>query len=261
LDLLITQLSLSPREKWEYPSHPYQKRDWQPWRSRRGLSILNRPLIETGSGDILVAPAVIEDALRFRISRMHAGEYPVYLCATERMRKYIKRREGKHASDFEIDVSDALVGLEFSTVVGLTMAQLGVPKGSGSFRDSDVDVLAWDQKRGLVLIIECKYLQALFTPGEMARHLDDFRGETTNGDKDRLAKHLERVQWLRINPGVLNKRTGIPKDNAKIVSLLVTNRTLPIHLVDNLPLPRLQITTINELGECIRKLHSGADVA
>jgi hypothetical protein len=61
----------------------------------------------------------------------------------------------------------------------------------------DIDVLAW-RDDGRVLAIECKDVQFRKTLGEMAEQLSDFRGEIrSNGKRDELRKHLDRIEVIR----------------------------------------------------------------
>ena len=72
----------------------------------------------------------------------------------------------------------------------------------------DVDVLAW-RDNGRVLAIECKDVQFRKTLGEMAEQLSDFRGEIrSNGKRDELCKHLDRMEVIGQHPPLVAAYIG-----------------------------------------------------
>src|SRR5690606_20643176 len=61
----IDALLFKPRDSWRTPPEGFELRDIFPWRFRRRLSILRRPLIQLDDlpdPTILVAPGAVEDA-------------------------------------------------------------------------------------------------------------------------------------------------------------------------------------------------------
>lgn len=91
----------------------------------------------------------------------------------------------------------------------------------------DIDVLAWDEQSGRVLIVECKDVQYRKTFGEVGEQLADFRGETrANGKRDYLRLHLDRVDVVLDAVAQVADYLGLP--HLKIESHLVFRNTVPM---------------------------------
>lgn len=87
----------------------------------------------------------------------------------------------------------------------------------------DVDLLAW-RDDGRVLAIECKDVQFRKTLGEMAEQLSDFRGEIhSNGRRDELRKHLDRMEVIRQHLPLVAAYVGRPSVDAVESHLLFRN--------------------------------------
>ena len=118
------------------------------------------------------------------------------------------------------------------------MKCLGASKKYG-----DIDVLAWSSDKNVILAIECKRLKPAKTIGEIGEQLREFHGI----DRDRLHKHLERVNWLQNNSNLLKKFIGINEGEIRIFPMLVANYLLPIKFRDNLPMPNELVIQIEDI--------------
>lgn len=102
---------------------------------------------------------------------------------------------------------------------------------SGPAELGDIDVLAW-RPSGEIQIIGCKRLQLARTVAEVAEICRRFRGEA----KDKLDKHVRRVNWIRANPASLHRIVGFVSDPARIDDRLVTNTHVPMMYLTSLPI-------------------------
>ncbi len=66
----------------------------------------------------------------------------------------------------------------------------------------DIDVLAIDEERGRIYVLECKNLAFARTPFELAAELRALT-ETTPHHRSMIEKHQRRVVWLKANLDVL----------------------------------------------------------
>lgn len=194
---LLDFLTLRSRQSWHNVPEGFDDRDRQPWRFRRRLSVLRRPLIQiddTEDPTILVAPGLVREAVMYMLDNYHQGDFPV-----RQLKRPMKSWAGKARNQ---------VGHEFGQEVAAKLKEMGWKTDSevaitkllreGFERDyGDVDVLAWNPATGRVLIIECKDLQYRKTYGEIAEQLADFRGEVGSDRKpDHLKRHLDRVDVI-----------------------------------------------------------------
>lgn len=195
---LIDFITLKGRAKWQDIPDGFNAKDIFPWRYRRALTVLRRPLIqldETG-GDptFIVAPGLVRDALVYMVGHYHKGDFPRWQLQPK-MNRWAGKSRDRIGSQFTSDVATRLEELGWATETEVAVTKL---LAKGFDRDyGDVDVLAWQADSGRVLLIECKDLQYRKTDGEVAEQLADFRGQLRrDGKPDDLLKHLNRVELI-----------------------------------------------------------------
>lgn len=207
---LIDALTFKPRSQWRNTPAGFEDRDRFPWRFRRQLSCLRRPLFQLDERDdptILIAPSAFRSAFIYTAINLLNGDFPDYQLSPS-MKAWRARTVGNRGTIFATQVAEKLksLGWQTRTEVNVTEAL-----GRGFERDyGDIDVLAWNHDAQRVLIIECKDVQYKKTEGEIAEQLADFRGEVrTNGRRDELRKHLDRMDVIRDHLPALARFVGI----------------------------------------------------
>lgn len=192
---ILDTLSLVARNDWRAIPPGFEDRDRHPWRFRRQLSFLRRPILDWDStGDtLLVAPGMLRDSLIYMYSFYESGDFPASQL-TPKMAAWRALANGRRGTVFAEEVAEAMRGNGWHAEIEVKVTKLlrrGFDKDHG-----DVDVLAW-RDDGRVLAIECKDVQFRKTLGEMAEQLADFRGEIRpNGKRDELRKHLDRMEII-----------------------------------------------------------------
>ena len=193
---ILDALSLAARENWRDIPPGFEERDRHPWRFRRQLSFLRRPILDWDpAGDtLLVAPGMLRDSLIYMYSLYASGDFPVSQLSPK-MAAWRGMTNGRRGTVFAEEVAKAMRANGWYAEVEVKVTKL---LGRGFDKDhGDADVLAW-RDDGRVLAIECKDVQFRKTLGEMAEQLADFRGEIRpNGKRDELRKHLDRMEIIR----------------------------------------------------------------
>jgi len=64
VDSLFQHFLLPARPDWTKVSPPFRPKDWWPWRYRRHLSMMTRPLVGLNDSEVAYAPAFCEDSFR-----------------------------------------------------------------------------------------------------------------------------------------------------------------------------------------------------
>lgn len=208
--VLIDRLTLATRSSWRDIPDGFDDKDRQPWRYRRRLSMLRRPLLQIDGlavPTILIAPAMVRDAFAYMLSNYYRGDFPDHQLSPK-MKAWRARTTGARGTAFATEVAAALSAAGWQTRTEINVTEL---LGQGFERDhGDVDVLAWRHDTGRVLIIECKDVQYRKTYGEIAEQLADFRGEVrANGKRDELRKHLDRMDVIRAHLAAVSRLTGV----------------------------------------------------
>jgi len=224
---LVESLILRPRQNWRDVPPGYDDRDRHPWRFRRRLSVLRKPLIQIDDKDdptILIAPGMLRDAVGFMLSGYHRGDFPRWQLKPQ-MRQWTGRSSDRRGKEFNREVATRLeaLGWEVDTEVAMTkLLRMGFERNYG-----DVDVLAWRPDNGRVLVVECKDVQYRKTYGEISEQLADFRGELrSDGKPDYLLRHLDRFD-------LAYKHT----DKVKAYVKAMGHIQLESHLVFKYPVP------------------------
>jgi hypothetical protein len=198
VDQTLDVLTLKPRPVWRSVSNNFKDKDWYPWRFRRRLAVLRRPLIQIDDGDtpvVALAPGLVREAFQIMVFWFYHGAIPDMQAKSPEMSKWIGHANNVQRTKFNSSVAARMreLGWQVEPEVKLTKI-VGRPLNRNY---GDIDVLAWRPESGRVLAIECKDLQYLKALGEVAEQLADFRGElTSNGKPDHLRKHLDRLEVL-----------------------------------------------------------------
>lgn len=230
----ITQLLLlEHRMAWRTVPEGFLPVDRHPWRFRRRLSVLRRPLLQVDDDPdpmVLVCPGLIREAFGYTVSNYYRGDYPDWQLGPA-MLAWRGRSRAKLGLEFNAQVAAALTSLGWSANCEIKLTKLlrqALDRNYG-----DIDVLAWDPAKGRILIIECKDVQYKKTPGEIAEQLSDFRGEVMkNGKPDLLKKHLDRVAIVQGRADDACRFLGMPK-GSRIESHLVFKNPVPMQFVQS----------------------------
>jgi hypothetical protein len=246
---VIRHFALWPRGSWDETPTGFTPKDWQPWRFRRRLSLIARPFVMLGgrtADELLYAPGFVFHSVGLLLDRCVNGELPSEYFYSPIMRSWIGAKNQALGAKFEEDVASKCKNTRLHARSSIQMTEFLADPVYG-----DLDTLAWDD-RGTFLLIECKRLRAARTVAEIGEQLRAFRGE----EKDRLAKHLSRCEWIQAHPRELNRVARTQVTSPNIVPLLVTNTIVPMQFVINLPLATDHVVPISRLPSFIEGLRS-----
>lgn len=252
LDRIFEELSLRSRSDWRSVPDGFTDLDRQPWKFRRMLSILRRPIVQlddTEDPEIYLWPGMVGDGCEYTFVRYWDAEFREIQIHSREMLRW--NGAAKDKTSFNGQVAERLRGLGWTTKsdVGLTRI-LGRSQDDelGNVRKlGDVDVLAWDEQSQRVIAIECKDLMYRKTPGEIAEQLSSFRGELDGkGKPDLLLKHLNRVSALRANLDNVSEFTGISEPNLE--DYLVFSGQVPMGYAKEGIRSKASMLLIDELG-------------
>ncbi|WP_051677570.1 hypothetical protein [Bradyrhizobium sp. URHD0069] len=194
---IVEALTLVSRPRWRNVPDGFDEKDRFPWRFRRRLSLLRKPLIQIDLSDdptYILAPGLVRDAVVYMLGNYHRGDYPLWQLKPK-MRSWAGHSRNRMGSAFALKVAERLTELGWKTAVEKKVTEI---LRTGFDRDyGDVDVLAWNEETSRLLLCECKDLQYRKTEGEIAEQLMDYRGEVDEkGKRDDLRKHLDRMDII-----------------------------------------------------------------
>lgn len=253
VDSFLERFVLPIRPKWD-ENLPLgcDANDVLPWRYYRGLSVLIRPFIEISQAPqkFAISAPHLHRWLRYLTHSITEGHLPARIFQSSEMESYLGSIADKKGHKFAEEVAELVKSILPDQRVEIKMTALGAPNHPDL---GDVDVLAWDTKCGVVLLIECKRLKTALTVRQVIQQLENFRGDTANKE-DALGKHKRRVDWLKQNPGELSRLTGIPADQISWKPLVVTRGRVPMSFIDAIDFSKDQVVTIQDLEDHVTSL-------
>lgn len=251
IDRFLNRFTLPIRRGWNR-DFPKGTKDYDvyPWKFRRRLSLLMRPIIQAVIGSKrhwIVYPPGVSTSVHYTLYNISVGGFPVEHFESESMRIFWGDLANSEGHKFSNDVADEFEKCGFSVRREVSMKSLHVPDSEGDL--GDIDVLAWKAGSQAVFLVECKRLRDARSVSEVVDRLKEFRGEIG----DSLGKHLRRVDWVVKNSERIENFIGMQLGCAKVEILLVTNRLVPMQFFEG-RLNASQIVTIGTLSECLKKI-------
>jgi len=228
---MLAQYTLQPREEWKSVPEGILSNAWCPWRFKRQLSLLTRPIVQIDQSDdpvCLVAPAMVVHHLSHTLYSMRKASFDKeQFRQGGKMYRYVGTRNGSDGEAFNDYVAERVRELGWQAESNCSDGKiLGTAKRP---QFGDVDVFAWSVAQQRVIAVECKDLSFDKTMGEIARRLAKFRGETKpDGRRDDLKKHLDRVDILNAHLAEVGTFVGFqPKE---IESVVLTRQPGPLQV-------------------------------
>jgi hypothetical protein len=206
---LLDRLTLQKRANW-YAGLPEAERDL--CRFDRNHSLISRPLLMVENAEdplLLVAPALVMDAMMYAISGLGTGHLNNAFWQSDAARRFAGERGKASGEEFEERVAARLNELGLSATPRCKLSAVLNQKVEAEL--GDVDVLAIKADHSVVWVIEAKNLRLCRTEPEVASRLSEYRGRTLVDSKgrerpDKLLRHLRRVEYLRANRQALQKQ-------------------------------------------------------
>lgn len=215
-----------------------------PWRFRRQLSLLTRPIVEIRSSPrtFFISVPQLERSLAYWLSNLNDGHFPRDFFSSVEMRRFIGETANRRGHEFAQAVGAVFRDVLYSCELEVEMTRLGAGKHAGL---GDIDTLAWHATTGRVFAVECKRLQTALTPREVIQRLEDFRG--SRQQKDSLGRHLRRCDWLSANLEAVSKFTGIASQRIWLTPLLVPSEVVPMQFFAEMHFPTDQVISFADL--------------
>lgn len=243
----IDYFSLDSRPDYNAPTPGFVGHDIHPWRFSRRLSLVRRPLLrwtEGGTKRVMVSPAIAEHSLGHFMVRFYQGEYEPNFFMSDSAKAWIGKAAKREGDAFEDQVAAELGREGFIVTQRVLMPQLGAPKELG-----EIDVIAFDPKKAVVWVIECKNLREARTIKEISEQLGKCTGRSdVRGDI--VYKHIRRMDWLKTHLGALPKLLRV-NDEVGLRDRIVTSRIVPMKFRDRSIYPADRWVAFNELGSLV----------
>jgi hypothetical protein len=221
VESILEHFTLAHRGGFSVTPPGFRPSDWYPWRFRRRLSLISRPIIRLSNeadSPWILSPGLFGDALQVIFSRYYRGEVHPDDAQSPAMKAWLSGESSRRAHAHVLNVARTLEGIGLNTVVEKGLSELLREKADD--RLGDVDVLAWRKQTGIVYAIECKDLLFAKTATEIAEQLRRFSGQVgSRGEKDDLLKHLERCSELQKRSRAL--ATNLSETTALVVKCVV----------------------------------------
>ena len=240
---IMERFSMPKIKGWRNCGKEFSDNDFHPWRYRRKLSPLKRPLISGDDNTYIIAPGMFRDAFGSMFVGFYEGNFKEQDCMSSSMRSWIGKKANEDGTAFEKKVGDRLEALGWRVERGQYLSQFS---RNGEDRNlGDCDIIA--QKGSRIVIFECKDLIFQKTLGEIAMQIAEYRGTPKKGGKaDSLLKHLNRVKAARNITDKIEKFFNVSVKN-EIESVIVFSNPVPMQYAWKDLQDKARIMTFNEL--------------
>jgi hypothetical protein len=248
---IAESLVLRSRPSWRTVPAGFSAKDLWPWRFRRQLSLLRRPLVQLDAGpdpELIVAPGLVRDALAYTFAGYYEGSFLHAQLTSDAMRSWFGTVATERGNAFTKTVADKArrPGWESQPEVPVRR----ILAGRGNDRFGDIDVLCWNAMRRRALLLECKDLHFHKSLGEMAEQIQDFRGRVTGTKRDQMRKHIDRTEAIRGNLRALQNYLGC-QDELEVESWVVFRHPVPVLLSWIQGDLGVRVTTFDRLSEVL----------
>lgn len=249
---ILANFSLFSRSTWHSTPHGFRDKDWHPWRFRRRLSLISRPIIKVSDtpSRYLIAPGLIRNGIVHTFQRCYRGSYDAKDLPPGRMQAWVGKIENKRGHEFNKEIAKVLKNLGWEARSDVKFTEI-INKFSKIIDSKiaktygDIDVLAW--KAGRILAIECKDLELAKSMSDISRQIHDFRGELNSKNKpDRMKRHLLRIKLLNNHKETIRRFVGgmyFPS----VEGLLVFSRIVPMYFTKLAAKHGMRILTEDQL--------------
>ena len=225
----IDSFSLFERSSWENVPSGFKVGDISPWRFKRRLSVVAKPLISIRDG-FQISPSIINKGLIYLIANSYDGTLDGSFFSSKQMKIWIGEQRHKSGHAFNVEAKSRFESIGMQALSDIKVSEILREKTDVNY--GDVDVLAWEPDSKTVFLVECKDLEFAKTQGEIAKQVYEFRGEArSDGSHDRLKKHLERCYVLRNNLRKLEAYLKIDKVE-KLYVIILFKQIVPIACTD-----------------------------
>lgn len=241
VEMFLSAVALEPRARWDEAPAGFTKRDWEPWRFRRRLSVSARPVILVGRSSeatCIYGVAQLGASISYVPEGIRSGWFPTEYFRSPEMRQYRGAVTEELGAAFEREIAGLCSGAGWTARRSVQMSALGAPARLG-----DVDVLAWRPDHPVLWLIECKRLQPTRTISEIVERLRQFRGESN----DLLARHMRRLEWARSNLDEVRASLGLSHGVGEVQAILVTSTRMPMQYAQGLPIPLRHVVSRDDL--------------
>ncbi|MBT3037840.1 MAG: hypothetical protein KME37_02760 [Candidatus Thiodiazotropha sp. (ex Codakia orbicularis)] len=245
LQMFLKTMVLKGRSRWQDVPEYYGENDIRPWKFKRRLSLISKPIIEITENEYMVAPSLVRKGFLYLVRNCHDASFEENHFFNKKMRSWVGKERNRIGHQFNADVAKEFIrnGWNAESDVKLTkLLNMKLDKDYG-----DIDVVAWSERNSKIYLIECKKLELAKTPGEIARQIYDFRGVIRDdGKPDRLFKHLQRINVIEKNIDKLKKYIKL-ESTQKIVPSLLFSRIVPMSFVDTEPLKKVSLMSFDDI--------------
>lgn len=228
----------------------FLKEDIYPWRHKRALSYLNRPIVKIKNKEgtffyygyrHLVTyldnlhyllfegkfPNPVSTELKAWLGSISSGKGNPF---RERVKEWFETETKFEVISFEVDISPT-----------------GHLKAERSY--GDIDLMVIDHEKNIIYAIECKNITGGKTIYEMWSEITAYLGKDAGDDDAKIIKHKNRNEWLQNNKEALKKFVPDPSGYS-INSFVLCADEIPLTYLKkhDLPLPVKSFVFLRKIG-------------
>jgi hypothetical protein len=213
---------------------------------RRSIRIANRPLVQDLAGRLSIAPWTML-GFRRRLVRYLQGARLIWPDAA--LPDVVRRALNSYRSQRNLELEGEVLQITRSARLR-AWGRVKKPKTIGLTElPGEIDVLAVDEARGLMWVIEAKDPFETFSSAQMRSLIDDFHDDA--GDHRYVAKLMAKTEVVRRGVSLVTSALGVSSATPwEVRALMVTRRVVAAAFVRR---PRVTFTTLEQLAAVLQE--------
>ncbi|RXZ64247.1 hypothetical protein [Pelagerythrobacter rhizovicinus] len=248
----IDRLTLPARRGWKTLPSGLGASDFDVSRFDRHFSLIARPIVALDADEdslLLVSPPLMERSALHNLAGAMQGTLQGKFWTSPAMRVFVGAAAEKMGLDFNQRVAEHIRALGLTSFPSTKVTDALHHKGTDAVkRLGDIDVLALSADGHHAWVIEAKDIRFCRTLGETSSRLSEYRGQTdSRGRRDKLRKHLDRVEYVRAHRIDLAQRYDLEEPPA-VHGLVVFESPQPMAFVPSHPSTDARFVMLGDLN-------------
>lgn len=232
-------LTLRQRSNWDTIPEEYEAHEIYPWRFKRRLSCLMKPILELNQLDqlcFLIYPNTLYKSIEYILYNLKNAMFSNDIFKSKAMRSYCGEVARILGENFEKEVANWLDNIKSETIVIHRAVEIG-PNHRFKNQENlgDIDILLINLSRKEIVIIELKAIGGAKTPVEISSEIVKHFQNNNPKKRTSLEKHMARFNWAVQNSSSIIKEFNLPINNYKFHHAFLTDSLIPSVFLKSLP--------------------------
>lgn len=232
-------LTLEHRTTWETIPMGYYQHEIFPWRFKRRLSCLLKPILKISAPEkenhYYIYKNTILRSTEYMFQNFMSSGFANELFNSKKMRAFCGFVAENIGRNFELEVKEWFENFKKEKIKIFSGVEIGPNhRLKNSDNIGDIDLLLVNELRKEIIILELKAISGAKTPVEISSEIRN-HFDNPDGKKTSIQKHLIRYNWIKENLQYVVQELKIPNLKYKVYQTFITDASIPSSFLKTLP--------------------------